>query len=97
MHGLAPNKTTVYRELDYLRSHNVIQEIDLGELKKRYELAGHHHHHLVCTGCESVEEVHLDDHLKEHESRILQEKKFKVTRHMLEFFGICGACQKKGI
>ncbi|HEY1074326.1 MAG TPA: transcriptional repressor [Patescibacteria group bacterium] len=94
--GIIVNKTTIYRELEYLLEHNVIQEVDLGERKKRYELVGHHHHHLICTGCEAVEAVHLDDHLHDHELRILKEKKFKVTRHMLEFFGLCGMCQKKG-
>ena len=32
------NKTTVYRELDFLLEQKLIQEIEFGDGKKRYEL-----------------------------------------------------------
>ena len=97
--GLVPNKTTVYRELDFLVGEGLALEVDFSEGKKRYELSSHgHHHHLVCTECKAVEGVDIQEQgLAEEEGRMLQEKGFTVTRHMLEFFGICKKCSAKGV
>jgi Fur family transcriptional regulator, ferric uptake regulator len=95
--GFTPNKTTLYRELTFLCAQRITQEIDLGEGKKRYELANDHHHHLVCTACDAIEAVHLSTDIRFEEEKIKAEKGFVVTRHMLEFFGICGSCSKKGL
>ncbi len=93
--GISANKTTVYRELDFLTSQNIIRELDFGEGKKRYELiSDDHHHHLICTKCDAVEKVSLNDELKKQEDKIFRQKKFKVTDHMLEFFGVCADCRK---
>ncbi|MCC2631311.1 MAG: ferric uptake regulator, Fur family [Patescibacteria group bacterium] len=93
---LHPNKTTVYRELEFLKKNGIIAELDFAEGKKRYELASHgHHHHLICTSCNDIEAVHIkEENLHAEESKVLEEKGFKVTRHMLEFFGLCKRCQK---
>lgn len=94
--GLSPNRTTVYRELDFLQAQDVIQELDFGEGKKRYELASHaHHHHLICTNCTVIEEVQVrESGLEKQEEQFLKANGFKVTRHMLEFFGLCKNCQR---
>lgn len=91
---LHPNKTTIYRELEFLLSQGVIVELDFGEGKKRYELAGlPHHHHLICTRCGSIEEVALAEHdLLEQERELYKERGFKVSKHVLEFFGLCKNC-----
>lgn len=90
------NKTTVYREISFLKERGVIQEIQfLHERVKRYELASlEHHHHLVCLRCNSVEDIVLENDLAEQERSILNSKGFKVTNHMLEFHGICRGCHR---
>ena len=90
------NKTTVYREIEFLLKEEVIQMIQLGERKKRYELkSDNHHHHLVCTNCNSIDDIELDEGgLHPHEKAIKAKKRFKVTRHALEFYGLCLNCQK---
>jgi len=89
------NKTTIYRELDFLLEKNIIKEIEFGEGKKRYELeTGHHHHHLVCLNCRKVEDVDLEVDLHDEEKKIEKETGFKVKSHSLEFFGLCKNCQK---
>ncbi|MDP3996699.1 MAG: Fur family transcriptional regulator [bacterium] len=91
------NKTTIYRELDFLKKEEVISEIEFGDGKKRYEIAGlPHHHHAVCTVCEKVEDVILDEDLEKVERKILRDKKFKVKNHLLEFFGLCKNCAYLG-
>ena len=87
------NKTTIYRELQFLREQRVIVEIDFGDGKKRYEMAGlPHHHHLVCDKCRSVEDVFIEQDLMTVEKKIKQTTSFFVKRHSLEFFGLCKHC-----
>jgi Fur family ferric uptake transcriptional regulator len=90
------NRTTVYREIGFLKDRGVIQEIQfLHERVKRYELASlDHHHHLVCLRCKKVEDIVLENDLADQERSILNSKGFKVTNHMLEFHGICRGCYR---
>jgi Fur family ferric uptake transcriptional regulator len=90
---LETNKVTVYRILDFLFKNRIINRVEFGEGKYRYELKKNHHHHLVCTNCGKIEEVE-GDFLKKMEDDIFKSKKFKVESHSLEFFGLCEDCQK---
>jgi Fe2+ or Zn2+ uptake regulation protein len=52
----------------------------------------HHHHHLQCERCGRTAEVDacgLDDSLRNLESI----SGFRITRHQLLLFGLCGACR----
>ncbi len=90
---LQVNKTTIYRELSTLLKKNIISEIDFGDGKKRYELTSlSHHHHLICMKCKSVSEYTVKTDLSEEEKYIQKKHAFTVSRHMLEFFGICKSC-----
>jgi Fur family ferric uptake transcriptional regulator len=91
---LSANKTTVYRELDFLLAEGLISEIDILDGMKRYEvvIAGHHHHHLVCTSCKSIQCAEMENDLTEIERMIRSKYHFKVTSHILEFFGVCTKC-----
>lgn len=93
--GLYPNKTTVYREIDFLIEQGIIQSVDFGDGKKRWEKRDleDHHHHLICEKCETVQDVHLATSLAVAEDQMLKDAGFVITRHMLEFFGLCAACQ----
>ncbi len=92
--GLAVNKTTVYRELQFLLVQGVIIEINFGDNKKRYEIAGlPHHHHLVCTACGIVQDVAAEHDLARLEKKIENETSFSIKNHSLEFFGLCRRCQ----
>jgi Fe2+ or Zn2+ uptake regulation protein len=92
---LGVNKTTVYREFDFLQAQGVIREIDLLEGQKRYELSepDHHHHHLVCTKCSQIQCIDLPKDLDTLERRIAKEHNFKIEHHVLEFFGLCSRCR----
>lgn len=93
--GIKANKTTLYRELEFLLAENIAREIQLGEDKKRYELTiSSHHHHLVCINCKRVEDIDLVKDLSNQEKIIKKTKNFKVINHSLEFFGLCKNCQK---
>jgi Fe2+ or Zn2+ uptake regulation protein len=93
---LVVNKTTVYRELEFLLGNNLITEVDLLDGLKRYELVqhGHHHHHLVCTSCQGIQCIEVKNDLDTLERAISKSHKFTVTSHVLEFFGVCQKCNK---
>ena len=50
--GIKVNKTTIYRELDLLKSLGFVKEVEFGDGRKRFENAtASHHHHFVCQNC----------------------------------------------
>jgi Fur family ferric uptake transcriptional regulator len=89
---IAVDLATVYRILEKFLSLGIVKQIDFREGKLRYELAGDHHHHLVCQDCGDIKPFH-GKCLGEVEKVIEQHYKFRVTEHILEFFGKCQKCQ----
>lgn len=87
---------TVYRTLQMLDDMGLIFKMNLDDGKNRYEIAhqeeDHHHHHLICTNCGSVIEVE-GDLLEVLEKEIERKYNFKITNHILKFFGYCSKCQ----
>jgi len=89
------NKTTIYREIQFLLDNNYLTEVFLTPKEKSYESADLiHHHHLVCNNCGKVDTV-TNCLVKELEKHILKTKGFRIEKHNLEFYGICAACLKK--
>jgi len=93
---LKPNKTSIYREVDTLLEEHIIEEFDLGEGKKRYELkpAKGHHHHLICTSCGKVECLEMDSDLEKLTKQIELNTNYKISKHNLDFEGLCPKCKK---
>jgi Fur family ferric uptake transcriptional regulator len=108
LHPVYPNigLTTVYRTLDVLSNLAIIFKLDIGDGRARYELAEspkkpNHHHHLVCTGCRKIidysdfidQEIKL---LQETEKGLSKKYNFKITNHLIQFYGLCSDCASKG-
>ena len=93
--GKGVNKTTVYRELEFLKTQRLVAEVLVGDGLRRYELmpAGNHHHHLVCNECSAVECVEVESCVGEDVRQIEKKSDFKVTDHSLKFFGLCAKCK----
>ena len=88
------NKTTVYRQIEELLKYGFIEKVHFADGINRYEAAKlDHHHHLVCLSCKKVSDIELVESFKKQEKIINKQKKFKVVRHSLEFFGYCFKCQ----
>ena len=86
---------TVYRNLNTLKTSGLVLHIDFQQTHALYELATKgDHHHVVCTQCDQVEDVHncaLDHMTKE----ALKQSNFaSITNHSLEFFGLCKNCKR---
>jgi Fur family transcriptional regulator, ferric uptake regulator len=91
---IAANKTTVYRELKFLESKKILRVIQFDEPNRRYQLSpDEHRHHLICTNCKRIDDIVLKDDLNAVEKRLTEQKRFKVQRHALEFYGVCEMCQ----
>ena len=52
------SRATVYRTMDILYQHDLVQRIDIGDGKWRYEhwLDCHQHDHLICIRCGTIVE-----------------------------------------
>ncbi len=89
---------TVYRTLELFSELDIIQRLDFGDGRQRYELnetsTPHHHHHLICLKCGKVKEFG-DDLLETLETAIAKESNFTVVDHQLKFYGYCQDCQKR--
>jgi len=98
--------TTVYRTLELLHQIGVLHRFDFGEKKARFELIDNHkkkehHHHLVCMRCKNI--IDYTDFLKEElelmkktEKALSKKYHYKITHHVIDFYGICEKCQKAG-
>jgi Fur family ferric uptake transcriptional regulator len=88
------NKTTIYRQLDFLKEQELISEMQFDDKVKRYEIISNvHHHHLICVNCRKIQSVELEKDLDKQEKIIEKNKKFKIINHSLEFYGLCQKCR----
>lgn len=91
---MSVNKTTVYRELAFLKKQNIVRELQFRDSVKRYEIMPeNHHHHIICVNCEKVEDVELKKDLDKAERMISENRNFKIINHSLEFYGLCAKCR----
>lgn len=90
---LTPHKTSIYRELNFMLEQGVINRITFGERQDRFELlAMEHHHHAICQNCGDIEDVECGEEIRKIE-QMLKNRNFKVSDHLIEFFGLCKKCQ----
>jgi Fe2+ or Zn2+ uptake regulation protein len=88
------NKTTVYRELQFFVNEKYLNEVNLKPQETSYESAElMHHHHLICEVCGKIDNV-TNCLAGELEEDVLKKKGFKITKHSLEFYGLCFGCRK---
>lgn len=80
---------TLYRTLDLLTGIGAVRRLELGD-GPRYELAGDHHHHLICESCGEIsefEECPLDG------AGLGRIGSFSPRAHSLEVYGRCAGCR----
>ena len=86
---------SVYRVLETLAEHRLVQRIDLGDGVARYEPAqadGHHHHHLVCDDCGRVEPF-SDASLEHVLERVAGRLGYSMDAHEVVMRGACDQCR----
>ena len=88
-------RATVYRALE--------QQVE-DRMASRFERDGHvsayiacdaeHHHHLVCTSCQRVEDV-AEDVVAPMLTSVGRRHDFTVDHAALDFYGLCARCRIK--
>ncbi|PZV11062.1 MAG: transcriptional repressor [Leptolyngbya sp.] len=87
---------TVYRSLESLKLQGVVQARTVPTGESLYSLVQEDRHHLTCLQCGNsipIGECPIHD----LEDQLHQSYQFKIYYHMLEFFGLCTACQQSNV
>ena len=81
---------SVYRSIKLFYELGIVNEINFADNKIRYELTNKkHHHHIICSECGEIKELPICI-LSEIESLT----DYIITKHNLEFMGLCPKCKK---
>ena len=77
---------TVYRTVKLLEEAGVIERLEFGDGRARYEEAGQHHEHLVdVESGEVIEFYHAE--LEALKEQVAREMGYELVDHRLELFG----------
>ena len=86
---------TVYRNIVLIKSLGELIELGFPDGSNRYDgNKPYPHPHVICVTCKKILDPHLDS-LDEMKKEVAFETNFKILNHRLDFFGICGDCQRK--
>ena len=81
---------SVYRSIKLFNEIGIVSEINFADNKIRYELStSRHHHHIICSECGEIKELPICV-LSEIETLT----DYTITKHNLEFMGLCPKCKK---
>ncbi|MEZ7890725.1 MAG: transcriptional repressor [Candidatus Wallbacteria bacterium] len=95
---------TVFRNINFLEKENLLTKMKLDDNKSYYELCldfkgskhtSTHHDHLICESCGIIIEFYNDE-IEKLQKKIALDFNFKISRHKMELYGICGNCIKNG-
>jgi Fe2+ or Zn2+ uptake regulation protein len=82
---------TIYRTLDILRGLGLVQTFSHGGDAARYEAALDKHHHLLCSHCRAVLNVHADE-LARIVQDLARKERFDELDYALTIVGRCQDC-----
>ncbi len=92
--GQATGRASIYRVLELLAEHGLVERVAVGDGQTRFERAapgGEHHHHLICERCGTL--VAFDDPGLERAIDSLSSRLgVTIDHHDVLLRGACGAC-----
>jgi Fur family transcriptional regulator, ferric uptake regulator len=86
---------SVYRVLETLVEHGLVQRVDVGDGIVRFEpvrSGDEHHHHLVCDDCGKVERF-ADPRLEQAIHAVEERSGYSVSAHEVVLRGACADCR----
>jgi Fur family ferric uptake transcriptional regulator len=93
--GKPTGRASIYRVLDLLVDHGLVERVAVGQGLSRFERThpgGEHHHHLVCDQCGRL--VAFDDPALERAIDDLSERLgVRVEHHDVVLRGACEQCE----
>ncbi|WP_417789421.1 Fur family transcriptional regulator [Terasakiella pusilla] len=79
---------TVYRTVRLFEEAGIVERLDFGDGRARYEEASEDHHdHLIDVQTGKVYEFH-DEEIEELQRKIAEKLGFKLVDHRMELFGV---------
>ncbi|MHB1444905.1 MAG: Fur family transcriptional regulator [Acidimicrobiales bacterium] len=84
---------TIYQTLNDLVDLSELQQVDVGRGAVRFDPATDHHHHLVCSRCGEVRDVHQD--FGALRLPVFQQQGFSIFGAEVVFRGLCAACSEE--
>jgi Fur family ferric uptake transcriptional regulator len=90
--GRPTARASIYRALELLAEHRLVERVEVGDGQARFERAReHHHHHLVCERCGRL--VAFDDPGLERAIDELSDRLgVRVSSHDVLLRGACERC-----
>lgn len=92
--GRPTGRASVYRVLELLAEHGLVERVEVGDGQTRFERSqpdGDHHHHLVCEQCGRL--VAFDDPGLEHAiDRLSERLGVTIDSHDVLLRGACERC-----
>jgi Fur family transcriptional regulator, peroxide stress response regulator len=86
------SRTTVYRVLETFVTLGVAQKINNPESKAHFDADTTRHHHVRCTSCGEVADVH-DDSLDSISLTTEAASGYQVVDYSINFVGTCATCR----
>jgi Fur family ferric uptake transcriptional regulator len=86
-------RASIYRTLELLAEHGLVERVEVGDGQARFETRGeHHHHHLVCELCGRL--IAFDDPgLERAINRLSDRLGVRVSGHDVLLRGSCERCK----
>ena len=84
---------TVYYTLSALRAAGLVQEVNIGHDRARFDANLSPHHHVICQGCQAILDV-MDPRLSRLASPSELPKGFEITSYQVAFRGYCSTCRQ---
>ena len=84
---------TVYYTLGVLRTAGLVQEVNIGHDRARFDANLSPHHHVICLECQTILDV-MDPRLNRLTSPSGLPKDFEITSYQVAFRGYCGTCRQ---
>ena len=83
---------TVYKNVNILREHGIVIEINVPNGKMKYDYLSVPHIHMVCTECKKIVEF-FDAELEKLQEDVALSNGFTLQSHNMLLYGVCKECQ----
>lgn len=84
---------TVYKNIAVLKGLGEVLELGFSDGSNRYDgKKPYDHPHVVCTECKNILDPDISA-LEDMTQELMRKTGFAITRHRLDFFGVCPDCQ----
>ena len=85
---------TVYRNLEVLSERGLIQRLEVGGARRRFDGETGEHYHVRCVECNRVDDVSVEE-APFVRGAVRGAGGYEILGHRLEFVGLCHKCLER--